>query len=923
MHMTFRPSDDVLDEVSANQGLSLNQTDFWNQNSWQHIFSNSEDSDNGWLVENGENSVIIDSPVEEVKAPDLSELLKNNWNIDVEDKNIIAGNENSTIGTESLQGTTNLSDISSMENSNQETNKTVEDANIHVNDTVENKVNDENIVQEVQSTQQNELDYVDSDKVPDSERHEIVSSIAWSINSNLDFLVDNDWFNIVKKYKKVNRLFFRWTVFTLITIIGILSWVFLQVKAGTADNLQMVDDSSIENKNKWDEETPDKLLSSYIDRWISVSIPYGSVSLDWTLINSKSNLILYKWVVLPQLSSFDYNSGNFVSLEKFNLKNIMRVDIEELVKLLITKDSIYKKTTNIPNANSLRWVWNKFPWWSLKDGFNLSCISEQRVSDFVCDKFLDTFYKYGKYYDLNEYDSELFGIIIDLRRQKKNIEPICDMIKEYTLRSGKTSDTLISTMDYCWEDDAKYYKKLVNFIDLENSLWQPTLSNKVFDDADLNAYKLLSAQQSVYRILDGTALNEWYIKSYLKFVQDLIDKDKWSNRYLQPIYKDILYVFNMDELYQKLMEKWKLSSELNQQIDQINHWNNFWSISLLSQLTTSDLVQTVWDFGDTISNQKTLEELFSQYYAMTDRLKIRKANVISEEEIKVQTEVFTDKILSVTDGQTLKVTLVLRRQNDLLYVDTIKIANQPKFTDILNLYLKEWNVTFYAMLNYIDEQVWMWYEVVSEEIEEQPDFCDELMQRDDVEVYTCDDSSISLYKWEIGYDFVLEDWVLVSFTITDENLENIVKKKLDGVLFMRDSTPTMITSIIDFSVESEDDNLEKKIGIIDQFRIHFKTVPNYVYDVKWKSDVFLVDFTLWDFDLQGYYDINTHLLTKIYYTNCPKPLEIKQLSLEITSENESQLIEILNNPRVFFANVNPLIYSKYKNACWGNTSKQK
>jgi hypothetical protein len=74
---------------------------------------------------------------------------------------------------------------------------------------------------------------------------------------------------------------------------------------------------------------------------------------------------------------------------------------------------------------------------------------------------------------------------------------------------------------------------------------------------------------------------------------------------------------------------------------------------------------------------------------MTDRLKIRKANVISEEEIKVQTEVFTDKILSVTDGQTLKVTLVLRRQNDLLYVDTIKIANQPKFTDILNLYLKE------------------------------------------------------------------------------------------------------------------------------------------------------------------------------------------------------------------------------------------
>ena len=40
----------------------------------------------------------------------------------------------------------------------------------------------------------------------------------------------------------------------------------------------------------------------------------------------------------------------------------------------------------------------------------------------------------------------------------------------------------------------------------------------------------------------------------------------------------------------------------------------------------------------------------------------------------------------------------------------------------------------------------MWYEVASEKLEEQPDFCDELMQRENIEVYTCDDSSISLYK---------------------------------------------------------------------------------------------------------------------------------------------------------------------------------
>jgi hypothetical protein len=74
---------------------------------------------------------------------------------------------------------------------------------------------------------------------------------------------------------------------------------------------------------------------------------------------------------------------------------------------------------------------------------------------------------------------------------------------------------------------------------------------------------------------------------------------------------------------------------------------------------------------------------------MTDRLKIRSAKKVSEEEIKVQTEMFTDKILSATNGETLKVTVGLHKQDNLLYVDTIKVANQSKFTDILSIYASE------------------------------------------------------------------------------------------------------------------------------------------------------------------------------------------------------------------------------------------
>jgi hypothetical protein len=40
----------------------------------------------------------------------------------------------------------------------------------------------------------------------------------------------------------------------------------------------------------------------------------------------------------------------------------------------------------------------------------------------------------------------------------------------------------------------------------------------------------------------------------------------------------------------------------------------------------------------------------------------------------------------------------------------------------------------------------MRYELIPEDLEEQPTFCEEITKRKDVSVYGCDDSSISLYK---------------------------------------------------------------------------------------------------------------------------------------------------------------------------------
>ena len=144
-------------------------------------------------------------------------------------------------------------------------------------------------------------------------------------------------------------------------------------------------------------------------------------------------------------------------------------------------------------------------------------------------------------------------------------------------------------------------------------------------------------------------------------------------------------------------------------------------------------------------------------------------------------------------------------------------------------------------------------------------------------------------------------------------LFNSIKKSFWEILFNKDNTPTIIKSIIEFKLDkSEQNNIEKKLQVIDQFRIHFKLVPD-IYDIEWEDSIFLVEFTLWDeFKFHARYNVDTHLLTRISYYVCEKTLEIRNLTIEVSADNEAELTEILNNPRIFFTRANQAAFKKYQ-----------
>ena len=906
--MTFRPTDDVLDsmenpqqslDVSNQENQILNMSDS-NESNWSRIFSNPDSENDGWNTAENNSDVVWTSSAEEVKAPDLSELLgKSEWVASVEggSSNADGWNDNGEDFTVDLSEIENDKWWASLDESNNITQK-------------------ENSVSEVDWWTKQEEEAIPG-KMLDKEREEIISWIEWSVHSKLDLLVDNDWKRVVDTYKKIYRIIFRWGVFIFVVILGIVSWILVQVKANHSSGLQLINDSTIWNMNDWVESNVDKILSNQISKEKNIEpiVSYGSISLTNKSLQSKSNLIKYQWIVLPQIVHLDFDATDFISLEKFSNKETSREDVEKMVKYLVTNDA-YRRTSSLPNAASVRWQPKTFEAW-LIDWFGLWCVKSEKVSDFVCDKLLEKFYKYGKYYDLSLYSSDVLLLVRELNRQGKDIQPICEMIPEYIWHSWVISaDILGSVMNFCSEEEFSNYRRMVNFIDIENSLRQPELLDKVFDDPDLNAYKLLSAQQIVYRSLNSSSINENFIRTYLTFVQNLLSKDRGTNKYLAPIYKDMLYVFNTDVLYDTLQQKGKITPELTSKFDQINNGDILLDYTpLRTQLTTPDIIKVWSGFVSNEGKEITMEDAFARFYTMNDRLRIRRTSEISDTDMQVQAEIYSDAVFKVTWWQTLKATILLHKKQNVLYVKSINISNQRSLSDTLNIHAADWNVRFDAMLWYIDEQIWFWYKAPGQDSKVEFDLCDKLAGMVDIELYACDESSIVLYKWDVEYAFTLLNWILESYVISDSELESALRERFGSVMTSRENTPTVIEAMIDFELAAkEDTNIEKKLEVIDQFRIHFKLVPT-ISDIEWEDSVFMVEFSIWDFNLQARYDVETHKLTKISYVACDKTLEIRNLTIEVSASNSSQLTEILNNPRMFFANANSAAYRKYQRMC--------
>ena len=188
--MTFRPTDDILDsmensqqpQATSNQYTQTSDESVSNDSNGSRIFSNPDaDENNSNIVENV--NIISDTPVEEVKAPDLSQLLENSENA----KNWGETTSVNKVTEEAAEDfTVDLSEI--------ESDKLWESA---AGDNTQSLQPQSGVSTSDWWAKQEEEEAIPW-KMLDKEREEIISWMEGSIHSKLDLLVDNEWKSVVE-----------------------------------------------------------------------------------------------------------------------------------------------------------------------------------------------------------------------------------------------------------------------------------------------------------------------------------------------------------------------------------------------------------------------------------------------------------------------------------------------------------------------------------------------------------------------------------------------------------------------------------------------------------------------------------------------------------------------------------------------------
>lgn len=686
---------------------------------------------------------------------------------------------------------------------------------------------------------------------------------------------------IIKNYLKIYNIFFKYIFFITTVIVSlIISYVLIKQNNRTNDNPEF-DQEILASKQYFENQQKQKVNKENLE----IKIIWGKIIEENNKIESNNNLILIWWIVLPKLTFIDpFNTVK--TIDYFSNKEYNILELESFIKKIVLNESTYLLEN--PKSNLAQIEDN------IINTFSLDCINYNKIYTKVCNHYIKTYTENFFYYDISK-DYIWFKNVIEKLSDK---EEICSNIKKYILYS---KDTTISQniFEACWKQYINEIQDTKAFVQINKWIDNKYIESITYQNKALNHYKLLSAQQIIFKEFLNWKIPTERINNYLEFLENTLKLGLLDNFYIDEAYWFNNYYLsdNIDKFddYSDAEAKEKIYIIL-QKIISINYWSKLENIPWLENLITNKNIikklkitidnNTIQDYNSWKITALS-KDIDNSDYLIINTKKIEWDNMNIDWYIKIDTK--NKKYLISSE-----ITLTYNWQ--FFIVSMIKINDMSNINNIMNKFISDQKKTLPETYEYLKESLWFYDNTGKDSNKQSENTCNELKnyaKTGNISITSCSDRLISINNKDIIYNFTYNNYIITKIEISNTTLNSEIK---DSFWRIKTNEDNIIKTIINVVTYRDNENFKTKyINAETVEKIEKQIGPILEFAQSWNKLLFETNIKWIDFIIN--YDKEKQILGPVYFKNVlinTRPLIIKNIYIKLDDIDETK--KIRSNP---------------------------
>lgn len=655
---------------------------------------------------------------------------------------------------------------------------------------------------------------------------------------------------------------------------------------------------------------------------ITLYITNGLLENTKDLLFSIDNLLSYKWFILPK-NVFIYQWDPLENINYF--KTNTWYDLKKLENL--ARNTIFTNLKEIDNyipQNTLLPI-NE----TIEQTFYTSCIKQNKIFNTTCNFYITNFLKSFFIYNIDEDIKELNELFTILKNSKYKWE-FCDGLHKHVMYSNKTNIYFDEIFQECWQEYYEAYNDFWNFLKIQEQLNKWYIDHHIYNNKNLNAYKLISYQQILYNSLINNNIDKIQFESYFNYFKSILQE---SNK-IENIYLDLSYWFHQNYIIQKLNKiKYNVGNQkksdienISKNINTIHNWSPLeWFIGLKILLTNTQLkefkVNDELELDENINVNNLMDNIRTLSF-----LKILNES-IGDEQIKIsgyftlrlKSEIFPLYLGFVVDKQWI--------------IQNINISEYQDLNNTVESIIKQKSHTISEIYQYIQNNIGIF---LSQDIISTCDLIQnklEIYQKQNKEIsllnlVKCDSDLIKITKVEkianqinhtTHYEISLDNFDITNIRISDKNIESEVKKYLDKISTNHITIWNIVQEIINYkiNIDQKKEGNSNFILAIEEFERFLSISPNDIYQID--QDI-IIEFKIDGISFVWYYDLINKSLWPLYFkfiansnddTNDEIDLFIDNFNILLSEENQNEINRFHTDPLKYIQNINPQSVDNY------------